>query len=60
MCASIESYANDRALDEAIIMGISFCASKDALIEKAIEQFPNISKDIVISRITVLWDQKKN
>lgn len=60
MCASIENYANDKALDEAIIMGISLCANKETLIEKAVKQFPNISKDTVVSRITALWNQKES
>ena len=60
MCASIENYANDKALDEAIIMGISLCANKETLIEKAVKQFPNISKDTVVFRITVLWNQKES
>lgn len=58
MCASIESYANNRALDEAIIMGISFCSTKDVLIEKATIQFPDIPKETVVSRVIFLWNQK--
>ncbi len=60
MCESIETYANERALDEAIIMGLKYCPSKDQLIDDAIEQFPSIPKETVISRVSFLWNQKES
>ena len=60
VCASIESYANDRALDEAITMCLKYCPSKDQLIDDAIEQFPSIPKETVISRVSFLWNQKES
>lgn len=52
MCEIVEKYANDKALDEVLIMGIRYCPSKEILVDDAMEQFPNIDKNIIISKVS--------
>ena len=60
MCASIESYATDKALDRSISTCIRVKLSKDATVQAIKEEFPEYDDEQIISRITLLWNQKKN
>lgn len=58
MCASIESYANDRALDAAITVCMDFIDSTDKIVTYVEKKYPEIENSVIISRVTFLWNQK--
>lgn len=59
MCASIETYANDRAMDATIIACIDFNKTAEEAVSYVGKKFPEVDNDRIISRVTFLWNQKK-
>lgn len=60
MCASIETYADEKADKRAVDVIIGTCKllnhSKDEAIRAVQLQYPQVSKDFILERITLLWD----
>lgn len=58
VCETIEKYANDKALDAAINMGLKFNQRKDVIIKAVMEEFPQMSQETIVARLTYLREQK--
>ena len=59
MCASIETYANDRAMDAAIIACIDFNKTAEEAVSYVGKKFPEVDNDKIIERVKFLWVQTK-
>ena len=61
MCAIIENYANEIAVERAVDTMIKTCIMLDATKEKTLkmvlDEFPQISKEQISKRVTELWDK---
>lgn len=57
--ASIESYANDRAMDKVIITCFDFNKSTEETVSYVEKNFPEVDGEKIISRVTFLWNQRK-
>lgn len=62
MCASIETYANEKADKRAVDAIIGTCKlfnhSKDDTIKAVKLQCQQVSDDFILERITLLWDNR--
>ena len=59
MCASIETYANERAMDKVIITCFKLKQTTEETVKLIKEEFPEVDNDRITSRVTFLWNQKK-
>ena len=58
MCESIETYANERAVDASISACIDFDKTKDETIEYVKSKYENLSDSYILERVTLLWKSK--
>ncbi len=62
MCASIETYANEKADKQAVDLAIDICKSLNQSKEDTLKiiklQCRHISEDFILERITLLWDNR--
>ena len=58
MCESIETYANERAVDASISACIDFDKTKDETIEYVKSKYENLSDSYILERVTLLWKRK--
>ena len=62
MCAVMEEYANERALESAvdatIKTWIKFNASREKTLQTVLEEYPQMSEQHISERIAELWDEK--
>ena len=61
MCETIERYANEIAVEEAVDAMIDtcrmFCATKEKNIRIVAERYPQISEEQISNRLSELWDK---
>ena len=58
MCALIEEYANERAVDVAIDICIEHGDTKEETITFVSKKFPQVSEQHISERISELWKKK--
>ena len=62
MCASIETYANEKADKQAVDLAIGICKSLNQSKEDTLKmiklQYQRVSEDFILERITLLWDNR--
>lgn len=62
MCAVIEEYANERAIESAVEATIDTCIdhgdTKEETLKFVSKKFPQVSKQHISERISELWDEK--
>ena len=62
MCAVMEEYANERALESAVEATIKTCikfnASREKTLQTVLEEYPQMSEQHISERIAELWDEK--
>lgn len=58
MCASIETYANERTIDAVIDTCMRLNQSKEDTLKMVKIQCQQLSDDFILERITLLWDNR--
>ena len=62
MCAVIEEYANERAIESAVEATIKTCirfnVSREKTLQTVLEDFPQMSEQHISERLSELWGEK--